>query len=92
MSKEDQELMERYIYQVVRRLPKAQQKEVGMELQELISDMMEQTGSMEQVLEELGDPAEFAKSYRDDGHCLIVVYEGGTMLCLDFHSCGHIVE
>ncbi len=71
MSKEDQELMERYIYQVVRRLPKAQQKEVGMELQELISDMMEQTGSMEQVLEELGDPAEFAKSYRDDGHCLI---------------------
>lgn len=71
MSKEDQELMERYIYQVVRRLPKAQQKEVGMELQELISDMMEQSGSMEEVLAELGNPAEFAKSYRDDAHCLI---------------------
>ena len=30
--------MERYIYQVVRRLPGEQRKEVGLELQELIGE------------------------------------------------------
>ena len=77
MTQKDQEWMEQYIYQVVRRLPKEQREEVSMELRELISDMLEQSGSsesdcsMEKVLSELGDPAEFAKRYRDDAHCLI---------------------
>ena len=34
----EQDLMERYIYEVTRRLPKGQQKEVGLELQELVDD------------------------------------------------------
>lgn len=71
MKPKEQELMERYIYQVVRRLPKEQRREVGLELQELIADMMEATGSMEEVLSKLGDPAEFAKKYQDSDHYLI---------------------
>lgn len=71
MSPKDNELMERYIYQVVRRLPKKQQNEVGMELRELIGDMLEESDSMEAVLTKLGDPAEFAKKYQDGTHCLI---------------------
>ena len=39
VNQQEQELMERYIYQVVRRLPKNQRKEVARELQELIGDM-----------------------------------------------------
>lgn len=71
MNPIDQELMERYIYQVVRRLPKAQRREVGLELQELIGDMMETESSMEAVLTRLGDPREFARQYQDDKHYLI---------------------
>ena len=71
MSLKDQELMERYIYQVVRRLPRDQQDEVAMELRELIGDMYEERGGMEDVLRELGDPAEFARKYHDNAHYLI---------------------
>ena len=71
MTQRDQDLMKRYIYQVVRRLPKDQRDEVGLEIQELISDMLEQSASMDDVLTQLGDPAKFAESYRDDGHYLI---------------------
>jgi len=71
MTERDQEWMERYIYQVVRRLPKDQRDEVGLELRELIGDMMEQADSMVEVLQELGDPEEFAKKYREDSRCLI---------------------
>ncbi len=83
MSQRDQEWMEQYIYQVVRRLPKGQREEVGMELRELIGDMLEQTVSeeksdttqrseaMKKVLAELGDPAELAKRYRDEADYLI---------------------
>lgn len=71
MKREEQEWMERYIYQVVRRLPKRQREEVRMELQELISDMREQASSMEEVLEKLGDPAVFAGKYRDEVSWLI---------------------
>lgn len=41
MSEKERELMKRYIYQVVRRLPKDQRQEIGMELEELIEDMFE---------------------------------------------------
>lgn len=71
MSPKEQELMERYIYQVVRRLPRDQQDEVAMELRELIGDMYEERGSMEDVLRELGDPAEFSRKYHDNAHYLI---------------------
>lgn len=71
MNPKDQELMERYIYQVVRRLPKEQRNEVGLELQELIGDMQEDGSGMEAVLTKLGDPAEFAKKYQDQNRCLI---------------------
>ena len=63
MTPNEKDFMERYIYQVIRRLPKAQREEVRMELEELIGDMYMDKGAMEEVLTQLGDPAEFAKSY-----------------------------
>lgn len=71
MNPKDQELMERYIYQVVRRLPRDQQDEVAMELRELIGDMYEERDSMEDVLRELGDPVEFSRKYHDNAQYLI---------------------
>lgn len=71
MDKQEREWMERYIYQVVRRLPKDQRKEVEWELKELIGDMAEQEASMEAVLQKLGDPALFAAKYREESSCLI---------------------
>lgn len=58
MTPNEKDYMDRYIYQVIRRLPKAQREEVRMELEELISDMYADRGSMEEVLTELGDPAD----------------------------------
>ena len=63
MTLNEKDYMDRYIYQVIRRLPKAQRDEVRMELEELISDMYADKGSMEAVLTQLGNPAEFAKQY-----------------------------
>ena len=54
MTPNEKELTERYIYQVVRRLPKNQRDEVGMELYELIGDMYEEQPDIEKVLEKLG--------------------------------------
>ncbi len=71
MTSNEKDYMDRYIYQVIRRLPKAQRDEVRMELEELISDMYTDKGSMEEVLTELGDPAEFAKQYQGDQRYLI---------------------
>lgn len=71
MNPKDQELMKRYIYQVVRRLPKEQRHEIMLELEEMISDMREHAESMEEVLTKLGDPREFAKKYQDGHHYLI---------------------
>ncbi len=71
MNGNDRELMERYIYQVVKRLPKEQRSEVALELQELIGDMAESGESMEKILARLGDPAEFAKKYQDTERHLI---------------------
>ena len=52
MTEADRELMQRYIYQVVRRLAKDQREETARELEELITDMAEQKG-MEEALKEL---------------------------------------
>lgn len=68
---QDREMMERYIYEVVRRIPKEQRKETALELQELISDMTESGEAIEAVLTLLGDPSEFAKQYRDEANVLI---------------------
>ena len=71
MTPNEKEYMDRYIYQVVRHLPKAQRDEVRMELEELISDMYADKESMEEVLTQLGDPAEFAKQYQNKQQYLI---------------------
>lgn len=71
MTPNEKDYMDRYIYQVIRRLPRKQRGEVRMELEELISDMYADKGSMEQVLSELGDPAEFAKQYQSEQQYLI---------------------
>lgn len=72
MEEQEKDLMERYIYEVIRRVPKAQRDEIRLELQELIGDMCEQEGmTMEAILLKLGDPAEFAKRYREEpGHLI----------------------
>ena len=72
MTGGEQELIERYIYQVTRRLPKDQRDDVALELGEMIGDMIEGKGSTaEKVLTELGDPARLAEQYQDVTHCLI---------------------
>lgn len=71
MTPNEKDYMDRYIYQVIRRLPKAQREEVRMELEELISDMYADKNSMEEVLTELGNPAEFAKQYQNEQKYLI---------------------
>lgn len=71
MTTEEKDLQNRYVYQVTRRLPKAQREEVRMELEELIGDMYADKGSMEAVLTQLGDPARFAQQYHSGPQYLI---------------------
>ncbi len=73
------ELVERYLYDVTRRLPEKQKKDIEEELRTLIEDMVaeyEDNGKAEEeniktVLEELGDPAMLALKYRDGSNHLI---------------------
>lgn len=68
----EKEMIERYIYEVVKRVPQEVREEIRMELQTLIEDMCgEGEGNAEEVLQKLGDPAEFAKRYRDENNYLI---------------------
>ena len=71
MTAHEQDLMQRYLYQVTRRLPRGQREEVRRELEELITDMAEAKGSIEAALTELGDPAEMARRYAGAQRCLI---------------------
>lgn len=70
-------MIERYLYDVVRRLPENQRKDIEEELRTLIEDMLEerQEGSREEnikeVLTELGDPAKLAMKYRGEEAHLI---------------------
>lgn len=60
MTERETDLMNRYIYDVVRRIPRDLRQETSLELEELIRDMMEEAGpevKMEQILIRLGDPA-----------------------------------
>lgn len=72
MTDREVDMMERYIYEVIRRVSQDQRKGIQMELTELITDMMEEGEiPIEEVLTKLGDPAEFAKQYRDEKNYLI---------------------
>lgn len=73
-------LIERYLYDVVRRLPEKQRADIEQELRTLIEDMAEERAESGEfnreecekaVLSELGDPEKLAKSYRGDGDSLI---------------------
>ena len=69
-----QHYMERYIQEVVRRLPKGQRAEIALELQEMIQEMLSADGeeaTVESVLLKLGPPKELAKKYRDDRRYLV---------------------
>ena len=70
MIEKEHEMKGRYIYEVIRRLPKRQREEIKMELNELIEDMCEHD-TIEHVLEKLGDPEQFAKKYRDENSYVI---------------------
>lgn len=67
-----QDLVDRYVYNVIRHVPKAQRNDIKLELESLIEDMCESEDStVEDVLLELGDPVEFAKQYTDQSNYLI---------------------
>lgn len=73
------ELIDRYIYAVVKRLPEKQREDITQELRGLIDDMLTQrTGGgraaradIEAVLTELGDPAALAAKYSEKPRYLI---------------------
>ena len=68
----DKDMVERYIYDVTRRVPEKQRQDIRLELTSLIEDMCEEEGAtVEEVLEKLGSPAEFAKRYRDENNYII---------------------
>ena len=69
-----EKLMERYIYDVVRRLPEGEQSEVRRELTANIQDMLPPEGGEEalrEVLIELGAPSALAEKYRARARYLI---------------------
>ncbi len=71
MSRTDnQDLIERYVYDVTRRLPEGMRKDIGEELRTLIEDMAEEQ-DVEAILKELGSPARLARKYRGDKDSLI---------------------
>ncbi len=68
----EQEMIKRYIYEVIRRVPEDSREDIRLELQTLIEDMCtEEQISVQEALQKLGAPEEFAKRYRGDGEYLI---------------------
>jgi hypothetical protein len=71
------ELIDRYVYQVTRRLPAAQRADIEAELRGLIDDMLAAKtdaptkDDIAAVLRELGRPAELAAKYSDSTRYLI---------------------
>ncbi|MBS4053409.1 MAG: hypothetical protein KGZ64_01360 [Thermaerobacter sp.] len=73
------DLINRYVYDVVRRLPERQRSEIDKELRGLIADMLtsrtaDSTPSNDEVsvvLVALGEPAKLADNYRGSGRYLI---------------------
>ena len=70
MTDREKELVNRYVYEVTKRIPKEQRNEIEMELRELIEDMAE-GAPLEEVFVKLGDPAVFARKYREDKNYVI---------------------
>lgn len=67
-------LIDTYIYEVTRRLPEKNRKDIAMELRSTIEDMLPENYTEENVmeqLEKLGNPAVLAASYRDTPNYLI---------------------
>lgn len=67
-------LIEIYINEVTRRLPEKSRKDIAMELQSLIEDMLPEKPTDEdikKVLMKLGDPAKLANEYADSPRYLI---------------------
>ncbi len=80
MSKSN-ELIDRYVYDVTRRLPQAQRTDIEKELRTLIDDMLagkEDVKDVTLVLIELGRPAELAAKYRGSLRYLISPQLFGT--------------
>jgi len=68
----EKDMIERYIYEVTKRVPQEMREEISMELHSLIEDMLEEGEcTVEEVLKKLGNPAEFAKRYNDSPNYLI---------------------
>ncbi|MGM9985943.1 MAG: hypothetical protein ACI35O_01825 [Bacillaceae bacterium] len=72
------ELIERYVYAVVSKLPEKGRTEIEKEIKALIYDMMDSYGEemseeekINKVLKELGDPESLADNYRDKKRYLI---------------------
>lgn len=74
-----EDMTERYVYQVTRRLPINTRKDIEQELRTLIADMLEEKAQdvtpgkqhIDAVLVELGSPYDLADKYRDSSHYLI---------------------
>jgi hypothetical protein len=67
-------LIDKYIYEVTRRLPEKNREDIAMELRSTIEDMLPDNYTEENVmiqLEKLGNPAVLAASYRDTPNYLI---------------------
>ncbi len=68
----EQEMIRRYIYEVTKRIPQNLREDIKLELQALIEDMCAQERlTVEEALQKLGAPEEFARRYRGDGNYLI---------------------
>lgn len=72
------ELINRYIYAVIKNLPEKQREDISKELKTLIEDMLEGDGgeknnveAVKKVLNELGDPRVLASKYRGSERYLI---------------------
>ncbi|MEN2768965.1 HAAS signaling domain-containing protein [Ornithinibacillus xuwenensis] len=73
------EMIDRYIYAVMQKLPSSQREDIAVELRGLIEDMLEERSNgeaytaeaIEEVLKELGSPREMAQKYRGTKRYLI---------------------
>lgn len=79
-NQKSESLKEKYLYDVVRRIPEKQRNDIEAELRTLIEDMvaekLEESEKpeeicLEEVLRQLGDPRQLARSYRGEGSYLI---------------------
>lgn len=66
MNQEDQELINRYLYEVGKRVPKARREEIMIELEDQIYDMYEaENGTISEILLQIGSPKDVADRYLD---------------------------